>query len=929
MKAKYVIIVPETHWDREWYLPFQEYRAKLVLMMDKLLDILNNDPTYTNFTLDGQTIPLEDYLEVRPEKREEIENFVKQKRLSIGPMYILPDEFLVSGESTIRNLLIGHQIAKKFGRVMKAGYIPDPFGHIAQLPQILSGFELPSIIFWRGFGNEFEKNNLNIEFQWNAPGKVASILAIHLIMSYGSVADLNLSKKSGRYKLALHKIKRVINNFEKYIATPIVLLNSGSDHHEAKPEIPEIIREWNEMYPDIRMEQNDFEDYSYKVLRCKPTLKSFQGELRGGKYAHLLSGVLSARMWIKQRNTQIEYLYEKYTEPISTITWVLDKYEKFNYPNSYILTGLRWLLKNHPHDSICGCSIDQVHREMTTRFDWAEQIGEEIFKNSIIHLSNLVKLKDENNIIPLIIYNPLPWKRNDIVQFNIISNIKSVGLKTSDFFRIINTEEEEVEYQIIPIKENPRYTQVEGKSALCTFIADVPACGYSTYYIIPEKKPSVFENTPETLHLDIRMVENQFYKVKVSLKGDISVFDKESKVWYEKICFFEDIGDWGDEYDFSGPNDNQTDLRFTSEDLNILSIQPYFDGPTHKTLLIKANLNLPASFSEDRYNRDTYLVSNPIDIYISLYNDIKRIDFRIDLENNSKDHRIRVLFPSMIISNQVEADGHFYVISRDIELPNSEGWAQKALPTNHQKDFVSINDNMRTFAVFNKGLPEYEAIKNEDNTIIIAITLLRCIEWLSRVDVNTRRSNAGPDLNTPEAQCLGKHTFELSLVIESNKPNWIESNIHGRAKEFNNPLKIIFPFMARTSLRVSDRVVLLPFGILSYFGATKALDLEPYLPEKLSFIEINNNKIILSALKRSEEGNNLILRVYNISPTYEEANVSLYDGLIIEKVELVNLLEEKPINLIKAKIVSANRCSFKISLDSHVIATFRITIKKK
>ncbi|MCK4481157.1 MAG: glycoside hydrolase, partial [Candidatus Lokiarchaeota archaeon] len=145
MKANKIIIVPETHWDREWYLPFQEFRARLVIMMDKLLNILKTDSNYRNFTFDGQVIPIEDYLEVRPDKEEEIKEYVKQGRLSIGPMYALPDEFLVSGESIIRNLMIGHQISRRFGRVMKAGYIPDPFGHIAQLPQIIQGFEIPSI----------------------------------------------------------------------------------------------------------------------------------------------------------------------------------------------------------------------------------------------------------------------------------------------------------------------------------------------------------------------------------------------------------------------------------------------------------------------------------------------------------------------------------------------------------------------------------------------------------------------------------------------------------------------------------------------------------------------------------------------------------------------------------------------------------------
>jgi hypothetical protein len=192
---------------------------------------------------------------------------------------------------------------------------------------------------------------LNIEFIWNSPGNSSSILGIFLKQSYGSVADLNLSKKSGKYKLALHKIKRVVSEFEKFTATPYILLNSGSDHHEARSEVPEIVKQWNEMYPEKLLEQNDFEYYVDKVLSGNPQLKSFKGELRGGKYAHILSGVFSARMWIKQRNTAIEYLYEKYTEPLSTIIWSLDKYKEFNYPQAYMLTGLKWLIKNHPHDT--------------------------------------------------------------------------------------------------------------------------------------------------------------------------------------------------------------------------------------------------------------------------------------------------------------------------------------------------------------------------------------------------------------------------------------------------------------------------------------------------------------------------------------------------------------------------------------------------
>jgi len=923
MKANNIIIVPETHWDREWYLPFQEFRVRLVIMMDKLLNILKTNPEYKSFTFDGQTIPIEDYLEVRPEMEEEIKGYVQNRRLSIGPMYVLPDEFLVSGESLIRNLMIGHQISRKFGRVMKAGYIPDPFGHIAQLPQIIKGFEIPSILFWRGFGNEFEENNLKMEFLWDAPGKAASALTIFLRFGYMSLESLHTKKIKGEYKRALRTIKNTIQKFGQYIATPNVLLNNGSDHHEAVPDIPEIVRQWNNLHPEQHLEQADFEYYVKNIIKAEQELNRFQGELRGGRFAHLLSGVFSARMWIKQRNTEIEYLFEKYTEPSSVITWVLDKYNKFIYPEDYIFTGLKWLQKNAPHDSICGCSIDEVHDEMKTRFDWADQIGNEVFKNSILYLSELIntdsKYKDLN---VLIVFNPLPWQRKDIVAFNIIAQ-KTGAEKFPYNIRLFDPEGKEIEYQHFYTEEQSRFTRTSDISHKFMFLAEIPALGYKIYYIVPVESAMKYIIDNNNFKITREFLENEFYRINIKPNGYIDIFDKDTGVIYENICEFEDMGDWGDEYDFSGPRDNQVDIVYTTEDVAVFERSIYIDGPTQKTFKLRLNLKLPYSLSEDRYNREEWLVDNKISIYISLYKGIRRVDLKIELENNSKDHRIRILFPTNIRSDLIHADGHFYVVPREVKLPKAENWVQKPLPTNHQKDFVSVSNDSRTFAVLNKGLPEYEAKINEDNTITFAITLLRCTEWLSRDDFKTRMSHAGPEFKTPGAQCLGKHTFELS-IITSSYPNWSDSEIHLRGKEFNNPLRPVFPLMVHSPLRTSDKVILKPSGILSLFIKTKKKILEPYLPAILSFLEIDNKNMVLSALKKSEEGEYLIVRVFNISSDPQNARLTFYKKILIKNAEIVNFLEEPPINEIKAKINTYNNNTLDITVEPHVIVTFKI-----
>jgi alpha-mannosidase len=762
-----------------------------------------------------------------------------------------------------------------------------------------------------------------MEFIWNSPGRAASVLGIHLILTYHNLAHLNTKLIKGEFKPALRKMRSIISEFEKYTATSNILLNNGIDHEEATPEIPKIVNQWNELYPETLLEQADFEYYVNKVLESNADLKEYQGELRGGKYSHLLSGVLSARMWIKLRNTAIEYLYEKYAEPISAITWVLDKYKDFIYPKDYILTGIKWLQKNAPHDSICGCSIDQVHDEMVVRFNWAEQIANEVYKNSFIHLANLINIDRNNEKAEiLIVYNPLPWKRKDIVGFNTISR-KTKGEAFPHSIKIFDLSDNDIEYQYHTFEEDPRFQRKQGVSHFFTFLAEVPACGYNTYFLIQEEPVDDFETKNENFTITRDSLENDFYKVEIDQNGLINVLDKETGLNHESVCQIEDMGDWGDEYDYSGPNDNQTDLIFSSDDAVVFERSIFVDGPTQKTFKLRLNLKLPHSLTEDRYNREDWLVDNKLTIYISLYKGIKRIDFRIELENNSKDHRIRVLFPTRVKSDKIHADGHFYVVPRSVKLPHAEDWVQKPLPTNHQKDFISISDDSRTFAILNKGMPEYEAIINEDNTIIFAITLLRCVEWLSRDDFKTRMSHAGPGYNTPGAQCLGKHLFELSLT-SSSKRNWLESEIHQRGKEFNNPLKPFFPNMARSPIRVSDKAIIRPTGILSYFEKTKLLELEPYLPPVLSFLEIDNNNVILSALKKAEEGNYLILRIFNISSKLQETKIAFFKGISIISVKIVNLLEEKPKNEIKAKIISYDKNQLIVSLEPHVITTFEI-----
>jgi len=180
-------LVSHTHWDRAWYCTFQEYRIRLVRLVDRLLRILDEQPDFRVFMLDGQMSVLEDYLEVRPDRAARLQDHCRAGRIQVGPWYVLADEFLVSPESLVRNLMIGRKMGEPYGGVMPIGYVPDGFCHIAQLPQILRGFGIDNAFFWRGMGTEGDR--LGTEFEWCAPDG-SGVTAILMPWGYHNVTNL-------------------------------------------------------------------------------------------------------------------------------------------------------------------------------------------------------------------------------------------------------------------------------------------------------------------------------------------------------------------------------------------------------------------------------------------------------------------------------------------------------------------------------------------------------------------------------------------------------------------------------------------------------------------------------------------------------------------------------------------------------------------
>jgi mannosylglycerate hydrolase len=854
MARKYtVIVVPETHWDREWYATFQQFRMRLVRLTDKLLGILDADPNYKSFTFDGQTVVIEDYLEIRPENRRRIAAYAKQGRLLLGPWYVLPDEFLVSGEALVRNLMVGHAIASEFGRVMKAGYIPDPFGHIAQLPQILAGFGIGSALFMRGLGEQGEK--LRNEFWWHAPDGTR-VLAVHLLSGYCNFSDWGYERTpSGRslnLDLAVTRARREVDRHGPKAATRYILANNGCDHVEPQPELPAIIEHVNRTLDDAEFVHGSYEDFVAAVLAEQPELGSLTGELHEGKYHPVLSGTFSARMYLKQANERTQTLLERWAEPVSALAWLWGK----PYDAAFLWHAWKLCLKNHPHDSICGCSIDQVHREMLPRFEQAQQIGEELTRGGLDFIARRIDTRADpghREARALVTFNPLGWAWSGVAVAKM--ELPTPPGRLPDSYVVRDAAGAEVPCQICNDRiSEPRSGFPPGLNVrefdLCFLADDVPGLGYKTYLAEPGRPACAVTD----LSVGSDWMENSRVTVHINADGTVDISGKESGGYFYNCNAFESTEDVGDEYDYSHSLRSET---FTTAGA-AARISLVERGPLRATFRIELDFVLPARIAEDRVRRSAERVTCPITTYVTLTCGSPRVDFRTIVDNRAQDHRLRALFPTELQAGSSDAEAQFCTVARPLEVTPMPGWSQQPAPTQVQHSFVDVSDGETGLAIINQGLPEYE-VRRDAEGAAICLTLLRCVGWLSRDDYPTRPYNAGPQLPTPDAQCLGVHEFRYAAL--PHRGTWITGRAWQPAHSHNAPPRVVI-----TDQHEGDQ------------------------PGRLSFVAIDNPSIALSAVKQAERGDALVVRVYNA--TNEPAKGKLVVGSALAGWRPVNLNEE-------------------------------------
>jgi hypothetical protein len=784
-----VAVVPHTHWDREWYAPFQTFRMGLVRLVDELLDLLESDPSYRHFMLDGQLAVIDDYLEIRPENEERLRALAAAGRLTLGPWYILMDEFLVSAETIVRDLQAGMARGASFGGVMDVGYLPDMFGHVAQMPQILAQAGLEHAVVWRGVPSAVDGTG----FLWSAPDG-SSVRAEYLIAGYGNGAALPEDAKQ-----LVRRIQALIDEADGFLApgAPLLVMN-GSDHLRPQPWLGRIIAEANDIQGDLELEVTSLSEYLAST--SVHGLPAWTGELRSGWRSNVLMGVGSNRVDVKQAASRAERSLEQYGEPLSALYLSADR-----WPTSFLELAWKLVIRNAAHDSICACSADDVVDAVLHRYSEARHIGEGLTDMALASLGRSMAaagpvvanpcartrggmvdvvvpaIEDPGPHVQVISERPglpgtitlagevvrtilgvMQGSRLDEDTYVTASNL-TVDPTGIDLTLVLGPEPredapvEEIKRELFTRLAADPDTEVRvaidqpAQRRILARMDAVPGFGWATVSPSPLTHPV----TAATEDDGSVTLENGLAHVVIDPSS--GTFAIDGVAGFGRLV---DDGDFGDTYNYSPPaTDTVIDVPDT------VSVTVVDTGPVRASVDITTTWTWPERVDEVTNSR-VGQTTGAVITTLELRADESLVRVRTRWTNPSRDHRLRVHLPLPQPAATSRAECAFTVVERGL---TAEGRPEEfGLPTFPSRRFVSSGG----LTVVHEGLLEYELVDiNSDSdsgaraASTLALTLLRATGKLSRLGMSLRPMPAGPldDLEGPQMLQPVDVTYGLAL----------------------------------------------------------------------------------------------------------------------------------------------------------------------
>lgn len=890
MDVKKIDVVSNTHWDREFRWSFEKTRRHLLIMLDTTLDVLESDPEYHSFTMDGHSIMIEDYLEMRPERKEQVERLVREGRLIIGPYYTLPEEFSISHEAIVRNLMFGSKMIDKYGgKHGTVAYTPSSWGQTGQLPQIFKDFGLTHMMFYRGISHD----EAPAEYIWEAPDGtqvLASRFAlycrynwyyqVHRSVSrnrvwskdykWGEFDEVPFRRADGYVGAGVnYDLKMPVANYDKtnikkaiidmleeekgHFTTPVFLGMNGHDISVAFPRESEVIKDAKELFKgEIEIEHTDLETFwkdAEKYLD-KDKMTVLKGErrsyLKQGKWTYLFPGTTSARTYLKRADFDAYTALTYIAEPLNALAG--------NDSKNYLERGWKYLLSCHTHDANGGCAPDEVCKDMEYRYRKTSDIADIVADDAMIEIAkNLSPDGQEKTAVQIIVYNPLPFERDVIVPIDIdVPDFFGNGIEI-DGVEMQSITSEKSSVFVDNIWEVPTILNSVNHRFYAKF-RNVPALGYRAYEVKSAKNAAI-------RHPGIALgnvLENSKIKATVNGNGTIDVLYKPTGKEYFGLNFLTSQGEVGNAWKHVAP---EFDKKFMSIGANA-KVYTTESGDLTGSVVAEFDFEVPESCEK---NPSEIYTKIPVKITYTLDADADYIKVNLELDNTAKDHWLRANFPTGIKTDFSICDSHFDLVKHDIKIPDSTGWVEQAFGMQPLRSFASVTDGENGFSVMPKGLYEYEILDNS----VMALTILRACRIKQAVSEEKMTI-----LDDKGVQCPGKQVFDYAM--------------HFDAADYTT----------------------LPNKAAEIFAGVKCAAAgrgKGTLPRESSLFSIDNKNLHVTAVKRAEDGNGVIVRYYNASEVEQSVTITSDKQLymckmteeIVEKMKKTHKVGAKKIETLR------------------------------
>jgi mannosylglycerate hydrolase len=818
-------LIPHTHWDREWYLPQSVFLARLVPALDDLVRRLESEAD-TTFLLDGQTVLLEDYLRVRPDQEPRLGELVRAGRLQVGPWYVLADEFIPSGESLIRNLLLGQADADRFGGRSDVLYSPDAFGHPAVWPQLAGEFGMRYGVVWRGIGGEpGQERDL---YRWRGPDG-RDVLLYHLPPD-GYEVGAGLTTDADRLSDIWASVRATL---VPRASTRQVAVFVGADHHAAHPDITAVRSLLGRLEPESEFRISRLCDFFNAASSEAAGLPVVSGELRWSYgYTWTLQGVHGTRAPLKRRHALSELALGRIAEPLAGLALAARGSDR----RATLHHAWRMLVRSQFHDSIAGTTSDMVARQVQLRLDDARGVAGEIARTSLDDLvgnnPDLARTDPGATGPQLVLWNPVPrrregvvvtdltWFRRDVLVGPPGDRVPRVGSGNRPFH--LAGSEGLMAVQSLgggPAQERldapHHYPDQDVVDRVRVAFAAPEVGGLGLMSLQP------VDGAARVTHAGTwirgRSMGNELIEVSVEAGGALRLLDRRTRQSYRDLLVLESGGDAGDTYTYCRPARDR--IRRSR---GPVTVRPLARGPL--VVALEAEWRMRAG----RRGRGAGTVG--VRLLVSLYAGSPIVRCTLEINNQAAHHRLRARLSTGLPGGSAVAGGQFGSIERTPVRADRRKYPRETpVTTAPAHRYVATAVKSRGVAVLAPGFFEYELDRRGD----LVVTLLRAIGTLSRDDLPTRRGHAGWPVATPEAQCLGAERLQLAIAPVTRADLDDGTTLPELWEDAFLPVQGIW-------LRQATRLAVEPIDVT-----------------------LEGDGLVFSGLKPAERGGGMVLRCYN------------------------------------------------------------------